>query len=458
MLRPPRNNVPPAAASLSEPVAPYAPEQVPGNEPTGVAEPRLEEQQTIPLAPSLLERGNPLPEDRWLSPLGVSRPAPRAAVVAASVNKGAGRRAMRIVVCAALMALLVAGSLLIQQRRSSGGTRVSQQSNETLARRATQQHYSLPTLPTATPMPAAPTATPLPPLPDFAVIPPFCNADLLGNTPAPGTPTPAGCVTCPYVYDPTQYSIAQVQAALQQAAALYQLPPLLVEAISWEESGWVNTGLITCQYDSGLFGLKQGYWQYFDELSLSSCGLSYDTYNPTTLVGNADMGAKLIKFLYCYYGWAGDSGGSEANPGMNTNAWYFQQAGLAWPDFTLPSGQANPTSLCEATRTDPASAVVHSGSNYPGTYTFAQIYGQILPPTEPWGCPFTATSGDHTVYELAIAAYQAGTGTIDTQPPCPTPEAGTPIDADAQCPLTNQWYINDISTHLVKLSEGVTPT
>jgi hypothetical protein len=318
-----------------------------------------------------------------------------------------------IVVLASL--LLGAGTLLVQQAAgASGPARTTGQSS----------------------LPATPTATPLPPLPDFAVIPPFCNADLQGNSLGAGTPTPTGCVTCPYVYDTTQYSIAQIQAALQGAATLYHLPPLLVEAISWEESWWIHPGLITCQYDAGVMGLKQGYWQWIDELSVSSCGLSYTTYDPTTLQGNADMGAKLISFLYCYYGWRGGPGGSKAKPTTDTSEWYYQQLGLNWPDLTLSDGQPNPDSICAAPRGD---QTAHTDKDFGGTYTWAQIYA-ALPSDAPWSCPFSATSGDHTLYELVVAAYNAGTGTIDSQG------------------IVNPWYIDDISTHLVKLSQGITPT
>jgi len=311
-----------------------------------------------------------------------------------------------------------------------------------------QQHISKPTHqqaggasePTQTTgkfsLPAIPTATALSPLPNFAVIPPFCNADLQGNPLGGGTPTPTGCVNCPYVYDTTPYSVAQVKAALQEAASLYHLSPLVVEAIAWEESWWIHPGLITCQYDAGVMGLKQGYWQWIDQLSDRNCGLSYTTYDPTTLQGNADMGAKFISFLYCYYGWRGGPGGSRANPTANTSEWYYQQLGLNWPDLTLANGQPNANSICAAPRSDQA---VHTDKDFGGTYTWGQIYA-ALPSTAPWSCPYSATPGDHTLYELVVAAYNAGTGTIDSQG------------------IVNPWYVDDISTHLVKLSQGITPT
>ncbi len=359
-------------------------------------------------------------ERLWLPP---AEP-PAIPIVPAFATKRRGRPLLLSLTVVLLASLLLgAGTLLAQQHLSKPN-----QQQGGVAR--------VPALPTSTPTLPPPTATPLPPLPNFAVIPPFCNVDLQGNPLGAGTPTPAGCVTCPYVYDTTQYSIAQVQAALQAAAALYKLPPLLVEAISWEESGWTNPGLITCQYDSGLMGLKQGYWQWIDEFSDSNCGLSYNTYNPTTLQGNADMGAKYISFLYCYYGWRGGPGGSQADPTMDTSEWYYQQLGLNWPDITLAAGQPNPNSFCAAPRSD---QTVHNDSDFGGTYTWAQVFG-ALPTSEPWSCPFSATSSDHTLYELVVSAYQAGTGTIDSQG------------------IVNQWYIDDISTHLVKLSQGITPT
>ncbi len=345
------------------------------------------------------------------------------------------RHPMLLVLTVALIASLVleAGTLLAQQHISKSAY---QQSGATGVPAQTTGQFSLPAIPAATPAPAAPTATPLPTLPNFEVIPPFCNVDLQGSPLGAGTPTPTGCVTCPYVYDTTQYSIAQIEAALQAAAALYHLPPLLVEAIAWQESWWIHPGLITCNYDAGVMGLKQGYWQWMDELSDSNCGLSYTTYDPTTLQGNADMGAKFISFLYCYYGWRGGPGGSRAEPTKDTSEWYYRQLGLNWPDLTLVDGQPSPNSVCATPRSD---QTVHTDKDFGATYTWAQIYA-ALPSSAPWSCPFSATSGDHTLYELVVAAYNAGTGTIDSQG------------------IVNQWYVDDISTHLVKLSQGITPT
>ena len=94
-----------------------------------------------------------------------------------------------------------------------------------------------------------------------------------------------------------------------------------------------------------------------------------------------------------------------------------------------------------------------------GSYTWQQVYA-ILPTNEPWSCPFSATAGDHTLYELSVAAYQAGTGAVDSQASCaggiPTPTA--PGAPPAVAPLCNQWYVQDVSTYLVDLSEGTTPT
>ncbi|MGO8950312.1 MAG: hypothetical protein ACLQUY_22165 [Ktedonobacterales bacterium] len=381
-----------------------------------------EEIATVPLAaPEPVGQPEPFRDHRLPNRICPTHaeppPIPHVLVLATKRRRRPLLLSLTVVVLASL--LLGAGTLLAQQHigKPTGGSSGPAH---------TTGQFTLPVIP---------TATPLPPLPNFAVIPPFCNADLQGNPLGAGTPTPTGCVTCPYVYDTTQYSIAQVEAALQAAAALYRLPPLLVEAIAWEESWWIHPGLITCDYDAGVMGLKQGYWQWMDELSDSNCGLSYTTYDPTTLQGNADMGAKFISFLYCYYGWGGGPGGSKAEPTKDTSEWYYQQRGLNWPDLTLADGQPNPNSICAAPRSD---QTVHTDKDFGGTYTWAQIYA-ALPSDAPWSCPFSATSGDHTLYELVVAAYNAGTGTIDGQG------------------IVNQWYIDDISTHLVNLSQGITP-
>ena len=385
-----------------------------------------DEATQLPAMP-VLEREGPISRRLW---------SPAVDVPTVRLPKKRRLQTGRVLLCLVAIVLLAAAAVLAQQHLSAGRGTQAHMGSTTTTRGHVTQAYSLPKIPTATPQPSATATATLPPLPNFAAIPPFCNVDLLGNPLGTGTPTPAGCANCPYIYDQTQYPIVQVQTALQQAAALYQLPPILVEAISWEESGWTNTGVINCSYDTGLMGLKQGYWEWIDTISDSNCGLSYDTYDPLSLQGNADMGAKLLAFLYCYYGWRGGPGGSVSNPTQDTSDWYYQQMGLLWPDITVASGEPNPKSLCATPRTD---QTVHQGSNYPGSWTFAQVFG-ALPASSPWSCPFSATAGDRTLYEIVVAAYQAGTGTIDSQG------------------VVNQWYINDISDHLVTLSQGVTPT
>ena len=407
---------------------------------------RPEDVATVPLAPpSTPTPPEVLPETRegvvserlWLT----HTDQPTIPLVPSFAHQKCRRRPLLLVLSVVVLAslLLGAGTLVAQQHV---GQNMHQQAGVAATPAGGTRAYTLPRIPTPTPVPAAPTATPLPPLPNFAVIPPFCNVDLDGNPLSTGTPTPTGCVDCPYTYDSTQYPYAEVEAALQQAAALYHLPPLLVEALAWEESGWQYTGVITCQYDTGVMQLKQGYWQWIDEFSDASCGLSYNTYDPLTLVGNADMGAKLIAFLYCYYGWLGDGGGTHAQPSQNTSDWYYQQAGLAWPDTLLGDGQPNPNSLCAAPLADSTlqsgSANAGAGPYVAGTYTWQQVFAQ-MPPGTPWSCPFSAIKSDHTLYELVVAAYNAGTGTIDSSG------------------ITNPWYVDAVSIHLVDLSQGQTP-
>ena len=208
----------------------------------------LADEARLPPAMPVLEREGPISRRLW-SP-AVDLPTMR-------LPKKRGLHTARVLLCMAAIGLLGSAVLLAQQRLSAGRGTQARMGSTTTRRGHVTQAYSLQKIPTATPQPSATATATLPPLPNFSAIPPFCNADLLGNTPAPGTPTPAGCANCPYIYDQTQYPIVQVQAALQQAAALYQLPPILVEAISWEESGWTNTGVINYSYDTGLMGLKQ---------------------------------------------------------------------------------------------------------------------------------------------------------------------------------------------------------
>ena len=73
-----------------------------------------------------------------------------------------------------------------------------------------------------------------------------------------------------------------------------------------------------------------------------------DELRRADLQGNANLGAKFLKWLSCFYSYWGNNGGtSVSNPGAYTAAWYYKNAGLPFPD------SASATSLCKAVYDDP---------------------------------------------------------------------------------------------------------
>jgi hypothetical protein len=237
---------------------------------------------------------------------------------------------------------------------------------------------------TSTPVPT-PTAT-LVPLPDFG-LPSMCGT-------AAGA-SQAGCVQCPYTYDQTQYTKAQVQTALDAAAEQYNLPRALVYAIAWGESNW-HSGFITCNYDLGVMQLKQGYLATFDNLHEPAAwcpGIERTLYDPIgSMQENVLLGAKWLAWLQCYYGWMASRGGSRTAPDTDTLAWYYRQAGKPLPDTSASA------SLCAATAQDP-------------TKPWFKDMG--VDATNLWSCPFSAKAGDRTFLDVVIAAYNAGPQALD---------------------------------------------
>ncbi len=233
-----------------------------------------------------------------------------------------------------------------------------------------------------------PTATPtLVPLPDFS-LPQLCNA---AGEAAP----PPDCVQCPYTFDHTTYSRLEIQDALDAAADQYQLPRPLVYAIAWGESNW-HSGFITCNYDLGVMQLKLGYLETFDNFNEPTAwcpGVTRTLYDPIrSMQQNVLMGAKLLAWLRCYYGWMASSGGEPTAPDRDTLAWYYQQAGTPLPDT------ASPQSLCASTAQDPTKP------------WFKDLGTQA---TDLWSCPFSAKAGDRTFLDVVIAAYNGGPQALD---------------------------------------------
>jgi outer membrane biosynthesis protein TonB len=264
--------------------------------------------------------------------------------------------------------------------------------------------------PTATDTPIAATATPTSSATG--------TATALGHT---GLAMPASCVTCPFIsgYNSTQAQIAQ---ALANAAATYNLPVNLLKAVAWQESHW-HEDAYSCDGGIGLMQIQYYVYPWLNGVSVADCNISASSDDPYTLQGNANLGAKLLKYLSCYYSyWGGydyDANGnphSLSNPSKYTVDWYYLSAGLSYPD----SNSAN--SLC--------ASVFNANAYYPA-----------LPSTTsaPWSCPYSATAGDTTLLDITISAYNEGAGNI------------------AKYGINNQWYINGVEGYIPQFSSGALP-
>jgi hypothetical protein len=244
--------------------------------------------------------------------------------------------------------------------------------------------------PTPTPLPApTATATPLPPTATAVASPSATSgaAEIIGG----------GCQECPYYkgHNPSQ---SQIRSAIIAAADLYHLPQNLLLAVAWQESKW-HEDVISCDGGIGLMQVQYYTYPWLNGQSVPECGLSATSYDPSTLQGNADLGAKFLAWLSCFYSFWGNNGGSSlTNPGTYTIAWYYQQAQLRYPDTLNADGSPNAKSLCAAVFDDP---------NHP-EYS-------ALPSTtsDPWSCPYSATAGDATLLDFTLSAYNEGPGYTD---------------------------------------------
>jgi hypothetical protein len=273
-------------------------------------------------------------------------------------------------------------------------------------------------VPTLPPPPPIPTQPPKPPTPKpssggtvvigDSMFSQFCSQSTTSATPTATTAsattttttTPTAtpnCVPCPY-YANNNPSQSQIASALATAAAKYGLPVNMLKAVAWQESHWHND-VYSCDGGIGLMQVQYYVYSWLNSVSIPSatgCYMAQTTDNPYTLQGNADLGAKYLKYLYCYYSFWGsynyDINGNPhtlSNPSKWTVAWYYQQAKLPYPDSSLPN------SLC--------ASVFNQNSYYPA-----------LPSTtsDPWSCPFSATAGDTTLLDITISAYNEGPGAI----------------------------------------------
>lgn len=255
--------------------------------------------------------------------------------------------------------------------------------------------------PTPTPFPAPNGTTTVP----TAVPPTATNTPSVAATPTVPVVTQANvdCTQCPYFSgnNPSQSAIA---AALQTAANTYGLPYKLLEAVAWQESNW-HENVRSCDGGIGLMQIQYYTYPWLNTVSEPSCGLIPTSYSPFDLQGNADLGAKLLKYLNCFYSFQGsDTSATPNKPGQYTIAWYYQQAGLQDPDTLNADGSTNANSLCAAIYNDP---------NRPWYPALRDSSSVPVTQVETWACPYTATAGDNTLLDMVLSAYNEGAGYTD---------------------------------------------
>lgn len=178
--------------------------------------------------------------------------------------------------------------------------------------------------------------------------------------------------------NPSQTSI---RAALDAAADRYGLPHNLVYGFAWEESQW-HQDVGACDGGVGLMQIQYYYADYFnhsDVLNGSGCGISDSSYDIYTLDGNADLGAKVIKYLSCYY--------------RRVAAGKYSAAGKAFPDTS------SSPSLC--------AQLYNDNTNGPTTTLYQDLSSAV---TDGWSCPLDPTQGltSAEVLDYSISAYNAG--------------------------------------------------
>ncbi len=190
---------------------------------------------------------------------------------------------------------------------------------------------------------------------------------------------PASCVACPFTsgYNSSQSDIA---GALASAAATYKLPVNLLKAVAWQESHW-HEDSYSCDGGIGLMQIQYYTYPWLNQQAVPQCGIPVTNDDPYTLQGNANLGAKLLKWLSCYYSYWGNNGGSTSlsSPGAYTVDWYYQQANLQYPDTLNADGSTNTNSLCADRIQRPTPTIPR------------------CPPRRalPWSCPYSATAGDY---------------------------------------------------------------
>jgi len=244
--------------------------------------------------------------------------------------------------------------------------------------------------PQPTPPPATPTATPCPSPTATATPSPTATATATSGPAATATGTAAGALAqrafspcAPPCGVPTgnNPSVAQIRTALSAAADQYGLPHNLLYGFAWEESQW-HEDVTSCDGGVGLLQIQYYYADYFNHspvINGSGCGLSDTNYNIYTLTGNADLGAKVIKYLACYY--------------LGVAATKYQANGRSFPDTS------STPSLCAELYTN--------NTNGPTATLYQDLPSAV---GAGWSCPLDPAQGITSAEALdyTISAYNAG--------------------------------------------------
>lgn len=236
----------------------------------------------------------------------------------------------------------------------------------------------------------------------------------------------AGCTPCG-VNAGNNPSRAAITAALNTAADTYHLPHNLVYAVAWQESKW-HQDVEACDGGVGLMQIQFYLADYFNGLPYQSCGLTATTYDIHTLEGNALLGAKVLRFLSCYYTYGASYGGLPGSPAAGSSQRYYWDAGLNYPDLTKrdATNTPNPNGLCAQVYNGVASAVY---AGIPSTTA------------DPWSCPYSAqTTKDSTLLDIVLSAYNAGQGAI----------------FNCSC-IPNPGYVGSVESFIPQFAAGALP-
>jgi hypothetical protein len=237
----------------------------------------------------------------------------------------------------------------------------------------------------------------------------------------------------------TNPSQTEIVAALDAAAAQYQLPVNLLYAVAWQESHW-HEDVTSCDGGLGLMQVQYYTVPWLNALSLPACGLGPTQYDaPSSSVeDNAFLGAKFLKWLQCLYAYNGPGGGSPSTPANGGSAYYYAQAGLAYPDTQTLLGtpiisvcpEAAPATPTASLAPSPTPSLSPTPTATPGgcslCLTLYENNGngpevttyQDLPSltSDPWSCPIDPTKGvgDYELLDLVLSAYNAGPGSVSS--------------------------------------------